>query len=235
MNENTKFLDSVERSIGLVYLTRYPSQGSADGWIYNVHVDGALLMSSVAPLSERVLATSAIAAHKGNGKLRILIGGLGLGYTGQAALESPRASVVRVVDCMDFVISWLRKGLLPLSEQLTTDERMEFVLSDIYGDLLAPPSETWDIILVDVDHSPDLPLDPASLDFYTVDGQQRVRKHLAPGGVLAVWSATDNDPFADVLAQTYSESWREEVAWTVKQEGETDQQLHNVLFFGYNA
>ena len=203
--------------------------------MYDVNIDGALLMSSVSPLSERQLATSALAKHPGEGPLRILVGGLGLGYSAQAALECPRAGTVRVVDRMDFVIQWMQDGLLPLSEQLNGDERIELVQSDVYADLLGPASETWDLILMDVDHSPDSPLDPASLDFYTPKGQARVLEHLAPGGILAVWSAHDNERFAAVLAQVYPESWREQIRWSVEYEGEEDQHLHNVLFLARKA
>lgn len=223
-------LDAQERSIGLLYLTRFPRPAAPGGWVYEVYIDGALLMSSISPLSERELASSALAAHTRPGGRRVLIGGLGLGYTAQAALEGERVEQVRVVDPMDFVRGWLQRGLLPLSEELTADPRLEFHDSDIYADLLAPPDELWDLILVDVDHSPELPLDPASLPFYTPEGQAAVRRHLAPGGVLAVWSAHDNDAFADTLAQVYPRSWREEVAWTVPFEEGPDDELHNVLF-----
>lgn len=232
MNE-PEFLAAVERSIGMLYLARYRDTTRPDGWVYTVHIDGALLMSSVSPLSERELATRAIAAHPGR-ELRILIGGLGLGYTVQAALESDRSAKVRVVDQMDFVINWMRDGLLPLSEQLNNDARMEFVQSDVYGDLMGPAKETWDLILVDVDHSPDDPLDPASLPFYTAEGQAKVRKHLAPGGILAVWSAWDDAPFAAAMEQAYTKSWREFIEWKTPEAFDGGQTLHNTLFFGTN-
>jgi spermidine synthase len=229
--KDTEFLGSAERSIGMLYLSRHQRPDVPDDWVYDVHIDGALLMSSDSPLSERMLATRAIEAHPGE-QLRVLVGGLGLGYTAQAALDSPRASLVRVVDAMDFVIGWLQEGLLPLSASLTTDERVQLVQGDVYADLLGPPSETWDVILVDVDHAPDMPLDPASLVFYTPEGQQRVGEHLAPGGILAVWSAHDNDDFAAVLDQVYVEAWREHIEWNATRYDEDERPLHNVLFFG---
>jgi spermidine synthase len=224
-----EYLSSTERSIGLFYLSRYPEEGHPGGWVYEVHIDGALLMSSVSPLSERLLAIRAAAAHKGDKPLRILIGGLGLGYTAQAALEGDKVDIVRVIDRMDFVMGWLKEGLLPLSKALCEDERVEFVQGDVYGDLMGPATEKWDLILVDVDHSPVMPLDPASLPFYTPEGQARVREHLAPGGILAVWSAHNNDEFADVLSEVYSEAWREHIEWSVPFDGGADD-LHNVLF-----
>lgn len=233
--QNIEYIGSAERSIGTLYLMRIERPSHPDGFIYEVHVDNELLMSSVSPLSERELATRAIAAHPGTGKLRILVGGLGLGYTAEAALHSPRASLVRVVDRMDFVIEWMRKDLLPLAELLTTDERVDLVLNDVYADLLGPPTEQYDLILIDVDHSPAMPLDPASLPFYTVEGQRQAQEHLAPGGIMAVWSAHHNDAFETAMSQAYTTSWVEEVAWDVDHPGDDVSKLHNVLFFGTHS
>jgi spermidine synthase len=224
-------LDSADTAIGQIYLYRRELLNQPGAWVYAVDIDGRLLMSSVSPLSERQLATSALAMHRRGDGLRVLIGGLGLGYTAQAALESSRPSTVRVVDRMDFVIRWMQEGILPLSEQLYADERLELVQGDVYADLLGPVSATWDLILVDVDHSPDEPLDAASSAFYSADGQKRVARHLAPGGVLGVWSAHDSDSFAAVLDLTYPETSREQVCWTIEHEGESKEPLHNVLFF----
>lgn len=227
-----EFLGSAERPSGHYHLSRHWRPEGGGSWVYEVHIDGALLMSSVSPLSERELATRALAAHPGEGPLRILIGGVGLGYTAEAALDSPRAGLVRVVDRMGFVIDWMTSGLLPLSERLVADGRVELVQSDVYADLLGEASEAYDLILIDVDHAPHMPLDEASLPFYTVEGQRRVAEHLAPGGLLAVWSAFDHDGFAAVLEATYPEAWREEIAWSVPVDDEPDQQLVNTLFFG---
>ena len=227
-------LDSVYTPIGLIYLSRRELQNRPGEHVFEVFIEAELLMSSLGPVSERALATSALALHErktqGEG-LRVLVGGLGLGYTAHAALGSPDVSLVRVVDKMDFVIGWMRKGLLPLSEQLNADPRLELVKGDVYADLLGPASEQWDLILVDVDHAPDSPLDAASEVFYTLDGQKQVAKHLAPGGVLAVWSAADNDRFAAVLATTHPEASREHVRWVNEQEGEEHGPIENVLFF----
>ncbi len=225
-------LDSVDTPIGNTYLSRRRLERDPSTIVYDVHIEGDLLMSSISPVSEQKLATSALSLHRGEGELCVLVGGLGLGYTAQAALSSPRVRSLQVVDKMDFVINWMRKGLLPLSGELTRDPRLAFVLGDVYADLLGPPSTTFDIILVDVDHEPERPLDPASLPFYTREGQRAVAQHLSPGGILGVWSCCDNEPFFEVMREVYAEATREHVRWDSVETERDAEPFHNVLFFG---
>lgn len=222
-----------DTEIGMIYLAQRETVHDETAWVYEIKIDGALLMSSVSPVSEKRLSSEGFARHGGKAPLRVLVGGLGLGYTAQAALADPRVELVRVVEKMDFIIDWMARGLLPLSDELAREDRLEIVQGDIYGDLLGPPTETYDLILVDVDHSPDSLLSPASEPFYTVDGQRRVARHLSPGGVLGVWSAFDHEPFARVLAEVYPEGDRVEVTWP---DEETDDRTYcNMLFFARAA
>ncbi|MHC4952936.1 MAG: spermidine synthase family protein [Planctomycetota bacterium] len=181
--------------------------------VTEVLVNGELLMSSRNTVSERALATSALALHVGGDDLSVLVGGLGLGYTAHAALADPRVGHVRVVDRIPVLFDWLRAGHLPLSAELNDDPRFATVESDVYADLLGDSDTMYDAILIDVDHTPQERLDESSAPFYSINGQHRVARHLNPGGVLGVWSAADDDEFTAVLGDVYAEASREHVTW----------------------
>ena len=88
--------------------------------VTEVTLNHEFLMSSLYTDSERALAHTAIEMHTGD-DLRVLVGGLGLGYTARAALDSSRVAHVDVVELLPQVIDWLRRGLVPLSPELNDE------------------------------------------------------------------------------------------------------------------
>jgi spermidine synthase len=225
-----EILDWVDTPIGTLGLRRRELLGHPGVVVTEVTIDHEMLMSSLNTTSEEELARRALALHPEGAALSVLVGGLGLGYTAHAALASERVARVRAVEYLPEVIGWLRAGKLPLSAALLADARLELAQGDVYALLLGPATERWDLILVDVDHSPDEPLGPTSRAFYQVDGLRRVAAHLAPGGVLAVWSAGDDDPrFAAALAEVFPTTARERIRWRNELIDE-GQDLEDVLF-----
>ena len=205
-------LDLQDTALGELCLRRRELVSRPGIVITEVTLDQGFLMSSYHTESERRLAEFALEMHPGEG-LSILVGGLGLGYTAQAALASPRAARVEVVELLDPVIAWLDKGWLPTGEALAADSRLEVVQGDVYARLLGPPEEAADIILIDVDHAPDEPLDDSSAAFYTAEGLRAVARHLRPGGVLAVWSTDPNPDFEATLRSVFGPIEVEVVRW----------------------
>jgi len=224
-----EILDWADTPLGTLYLRRRELLGRPGTVVTEVTLDAELLMSSLNTVSEEALAARAAAWHGGS-DLDVLVGGLGLGYTAWAALEGGSARRVRVVERLPAVIGWLDRGLLPLSDRLTGDDRLDVDEGDVYGELLGPaPDRPWDLILIDVDHSPSEPLGPASAAFYRPDGLRRVAAHLAPGGVLVVWSAEDDDAFAAALAEVFAEATRVRVPWVNELIGDGEE-VEDVLF-----
>jgi spermidine synthase len=170
--------------------------------ITEITLDHQLLMSSHNTVSERALAEESIERHTGR-DLSVLVGGLGLGYTAAAVLQSKRVRRVEVIELFPAVVGFLHDGLVPLSEELLGDARLRVRVGDVYATLGGPADGLWDLVLIDVDHAPDDHLGAGNESFYTASGLERAKHHLAPGGILAVWSYAESSPFVDALRATF--------------------------------
>jgi spermidine synthase len=201
------YLSCEPTPIGLICLRQraVPGKpGDSTAMVTEITLDNQFLMSSENTESERALSSLALEMHAGTG-LRVLVGGLGLGYTAYEALRSERVARVAVVELLAPVIGWLAKGLVPLAAELNADPRLTVTEGDVYQQLSQPPRELHDLILIDVDHSPDERLGPSNASFYTAEGLALAKRCLAPGGVLAVWSYAESSPFADALRAVFRE------------------------------
>lgn len=205
--------------LGLLCLRRRTRPGGRSEQVTEITLDHEFLMSSLHTDSERALARTAVAMH-GGADLRVLVGGLGLGYTAAAVLDADAVASVEVVEYLPQVIAWMREGLVPLSERLRLEPRLSITRGDVYERLARPGTPQFDLVLIDVDHSPDERLDEGPGAFYTRSGLERARTHLAPGGVLGVWSYAESSPFAAALRDTFAEVKVEEVAFVNAHTGE---------------
>jgi len=203
-------LDAVETPIGMICLRTRPNPLDRAERITEITLDHEFLMSSLNTASERALSRLGLAMHAGR-DLAVLVGGLGLGYTAHEALGSDRVGRVRVVEYLPQVIDWIRKGMVPLSDALNAEPRLEIVEGDVYALLAGAPQETFDLVLIDVDHSPDEWLGDDNAGFYSDDGLRMARHHLAPGGVLGVWSHAPHTPFGDAMRRVFGNLAVEEV------------------------
>jgi len=179
--------------------------------VFEVMLGDEHLMSTLFTEGEIALARLGLAATKG-GELDVVVGGLGLGYTARAALDEPRVRSVTVVDYMEAVIDWHRRGLVPLGERLAGDPRCRLVQGDFFamaageGFDPATPGRRFDAVLLDIDHSPRALLSAAHGGFYAPDGLARMAAKLVPGGVFALWSDEAPDPeFERALATVFAD------------------------------
>jgi spermidine synthase len=199
-------------SLGVLCLRRRRLPAEPGTVVTEVTLGGEFLMSSYNTASERAQAEFALEMHPGQ-KLRALIGGLGLGYTASAALASQRVVRLEAIELLPQVISWLERRLVPLADELKSDARLQVVQGNIFKILSRPPRRHYDLILIDVDHSPEDRLDEASGSFCTAEELARAKSHLEPGGILGVWSYSESIPFAEALRKAFARVRVEPVAF----------------------
>ncbi len=209
---NLEILAYESSPLGILCLRRRELLSQPGTIVTEVTLNHEFLMSSLYTDSERALAQTALALHQGN-DLQVMVGGLGLGYTAREALLSDRVAQVEVVELLPQVIGWLEQGLIPLAPELQNEPRLVVTQGDVYDRLASPPKQQFDLILIDVDHSPDERLDEESVSFYSAQGLRAARQHLAPEGVLAVWSYAESSPFAEALREVFGQVQIEPVAY----------------------
>ncbi len=155
-------------------------------------------MGSEAVASEEALAHLTI-DRMGNRRDRILIGGLGMGFTLRAALASlsGRTEVV-VAEVVPKMVTWARGPLAHLFGDALNDTRVKIELGDVHDVIVGSPNG-FDAIMLDVDNGPDGFIDVANDRLYCNWGLRASYQALRPGGVLAVWSAYEDAAFLERL------------------------------------
>jgi len=189
--------------------------------VFEIRLGDESLMSSLFTASEIALARLGLAELGGGGPFDVVVGGLGLGYTANAVLETADVRSLIVVEALQPVIEWHQKGLLPLGRALVDDPRCRLLHGDFFalaaseaGFDADAPGRQFDAILVDIDHSPDALLDTRNASFYQPDGLRRLAAHLRPGGVFGLWSdARPDEAFTVRLASVFAAARAEPVTF----------------------
>jgi spermidine synthase len=152
-------------------------------------------MSSRLSGSEALLATMACARMPAVATPRLLIGGLGMGFTLRAALDVlPAGAAIAVIELVAAVVEWARGPLVPVFGASLDDARVEIVVGDV-GDSIAGAYARFDAILLDVDNGPDGLTRATNDRLYDAAGLLAAKRALRPGGVLAIWSAAPDAAF----------------------------------------
>ncbi len=174
-----------------------------DGQFY-LNVGGVPLMSTRQSSSEQTMAELACAGMAGGG--RVLIGGLGFGFTLRRVLElaGGRAEVL-VAELLPVIAAWNREFLQSLNGGLLDDARVTLALRDVF-ELIAEEKRGFDALLLDVDNSPDPLVDAGNGRLYREKGILLVKKALRPGGRVVFWSANRDDRFARLLRKHFAET-----------------------------
>jgi spermidine synthase len=163
---------------------------------FSIRVDACELMNSRAHGSEDALAELACAKISHLPRPRLLIGGLGMGYTMAASLKrlGPDASVV-VAELVPAVVEWNRGLLAHLTCHPLQDKRVTVRMVDV-ARILQEKSQTYDAILLDVDNGPNGLTSKSNDWLYSQEGLEASFAALRPAGILAVWAASHDKSFS---------------------------------------
>ncbi|MDP1028255.1 spermidine synthase [Sphingomonas sp. KR1UV-12] len=171
------------------------------GGDFMIVLDRNELMNSRMSGSEEALATMSCARLKARKAPHLLVGGYGMGFTLRAALKVLAADArVTVAELVPEIIAWARGPMAELTAGCLDDLRVDMVERDV-AEVIAAGRGQYDAILLDVDNGPDGLVRAANDRLYSARGLAHARDALAPGGVLAVWSAAPDAAFGRRLAQ----------------------------------
>lgn len=153
-------------------------------------LNGRLLMDSADGSSEEALAETGLRRCARDGALRVLVGGLGFGFTVRAVLRDARVAAVDVVELEPALAELLAAP--GIAEEIgpldLRDPRVRLEVGDV-RERIALAEGAWDCILLDVDNGPESPSAVGNEALYTEAGLCACRRALRPGGSLAIWSS----------------------------------------------
>ncbi len=211
-------LDYRETPLGELILRRRTVLSLDNLEVYEIILGDSFLMSSLFTAVEIALSNLGLAALEGSehsdSQWDVVVGGLGLGYTARAALKHRKVKSLVVVETLDPVIDWHRRGLVPLGPELTGDPRCTLIRGDFFSLALdtgtsagfdpQKPGQKFHAVLLDIDHSPSKLLHEQNSAFYQAAGLRCLAEKLHPGGVFALWS---DDPPDDGFMGSLKEAF----------------------------
>ncbi len=170
------------------------------GQEFSIMLGSNELMNSRLSGSEEALATLPCERLTDRANARILIGGLGMGFTLRAALPllDAKAEII-VAELVPAVVQWAQGPMAEIFDGCLDDHRVAIETADIF-DLISQKDDHYDAILLDVDNGPDGITHASNDRLYNPAGLKAAQKALRPGGILAIWSSASDPKFTQRLA-----------------------------------
>ena len=169
---------------------------------YSIRVGYTELMNSRVFGSEESLATLSLEAMVKTKDPRIIVGGLGMGYTLRAVLDNiGESDTVTVAELIEAVVNWNRNELAHLASNPLKDKRTRIAVADIM-DVIRRKSNFYNAIILDVDNGPEGLTRDDNNSIYSRRGLRKFHRALKVGGVLTVWSSGTSDLFSERLRHT---------------------------------
>lgn len=174
--------------------------------VYEIIFNGVFLMASYNELSEKALANLAIKPLASERQdIRVLVGGLGVGYTLQAALDWEGVQAVDVVEIEEYIIRWAQGFFSKLNGNACSDSRVGLIQMDL-GDYLYKTQKPYDVIIMDVDNGPTWLALGGNQRLYEKPALARVKAMLRDGGVFSIWAAQRCQAFQKRLMEVFGQT-----------------------------
>jgi len=178
---------------GEVVLRRRVGDGALE-----LRVNGVFVMDDLETSSEELLALAALEVV--GEPSRLLVGGLGLGFTVRALLRDERVREVLVAEIEPDLVQWMRDGLLP---SVLDDPRVSVIVGDVRDVVMEQPNGALDGILLDVDNGPDFLVYNENSTLYEASFLSVCRDKLQRGGVLTVWSSSSSQALETAMRSVF--------------------------------
>ncbi|MPZ95243.1 MAG: hypothetical protein GEU96_10120, partial [Propionibacteriales bacterium] len=162
-------------------------------------VNGVFVMDTAQTSSERLLARAVLAD---DGPDRLLVGGLGIGFTVRELLADPRVRQVVVAEIEPAVVGWMSDGTLPGAD-LLADPRVDVRITDVRDAVASSADASYAGVLLDIDNGPGYLVHDANVAVYRENFLRDCRRVLRDGGRLTVWSAAPAPELAATLGQVF--------------------------------
>ncbi|MCW2819310.1 MAG: spermidine synthase [Marmoricola sp.] len=201
---------------GELVLRRRSSPQAAD--VLELRVNGVFVMDTQETSTEEDMAV--VALDLVEHPRRVVVGGLGLGFTTRRVLADPRVEEVVVVEIEEALVAWMRDGTVPHGPALLADRRLRVVTADV-ATAIAEAASVHDLVLLDVDNGPGYLVHDANARVYRHDLLTGARSLLAPGGALVVWSGSRSPELLATLRTVFGAA--EELIRPVELQGRQEE------------
>ena len=174
-----------ESDRGELVLRRRP--GGDGPAVLELRANGIYVMDTAEHASEQALADAALGTV--DAPRRVLVAGLGLGFTLDRVLGDRRVEQCDVVEIEPVLVEWMQDGTIPHGPRLLADARVRMIVADVATALAEAGPASYDVVLLDVDNGPGHLVHQANEALYREPFLEGVRERLTPGGAVVVWSA----------------------------------------------
>lgn len=180
---------------------RDPEAGDNAPAVVELRVNGVFVMDTLETSSEKGLAQTAL--KQVDEPRRVVVGGLGLGFTMHEVLADKRVEQLIVVEVEDALVQWMRDGTVPHGPSYLADERVTVMTADIKVAMAEATPAAYDLVLLDIDNGPGFLVHDENESVYHREFLTLAKDCLRPGGALVIWSAAESPALAAEMTAAF--------------------------------